>query len=210
MHIIVFGSSIEQGFDDTDKGGWVNRLFLEYGTRTRGQGHGDFNAVFNLGISGNTSDQIVERFSNELACRVDPDEKTLVIIESGGNDSIRNLETNECAVPLDRFEQNCQTMINEANKYGKVVVLGLYDSDYENMNPIPWYEGHAALKEDADLYDKKLQEMANENEVLYISLSGLFEGKFEELTFDGDHPNAVGHQLVFERVKSALEKEGIL
>lgn len=210
MNILVFGSSIEQGFDDTEKGGWVNRLFLEYGTRERGQAHGDFHAVFNLGISGDTSDGIVQRFSTELACRVSKDIDNLVIIESGGNDSIRNLETNECAVPIERFAENCQKMVTESKQFGKVVLLGLYDSDHENMNPMPWYEGHAALKEDADKYDEKLQDIAAENEILYISMAGMFADHFEELTFDGDHPNAEGHRLIYERVKSELEKAGIL
>lgn len=208
MNIIVFGSSIEQGFDDTEKGGWVNRLFLEYGTREKGQVHGDFYAVFNLGISGDTSDGIVKRFESELARRLDSE--NLIIFESGGNDSIRNLETGECAVPLDRFVANCQTMIDGAKKHGKVVFLGLYDSDMENMNPIPWYEGHAALQEDADKYEEAIRQLSVKNDILYISLAGLFNNDFEGLTFDGDHPNAEGHRLVFERVKSELEMAGIL
>lgn len=208
MNIIVFGSSIEQGFDDTEKGGWVNRLFLEYGTRTKGQDHDDFHAVFNLGISGDTSDAIVKRFASELSFRLG--NENLVIIESGGNDSIRNLKTNECAVPIVRFTENCQIMISEAKKHGKVAFLGLYDSDYANMNPMPWYEGHAALKDDAEEYEQKIQELPQENDILYIPMTGLFEEKFEDLTFDGDHPNATGHQLIYERIKGVLEKEGIL
>lgn len=208
MNILVFGSSIEQGFDDTEKGGWVNRLFLEYGTRQKGQPHGDFHAVFNLGISGETSDGIVRRFKAEMIPRLD--DENLTIFESGGNDSIRNLETGECAVPLERFKENCRTMVAEAKKYGKVAFLGLYDSDHENMNPMPWYEGHAALAEDAAAYNEAIKKMAEEQDVLYIPVNGLFDGDFERYTYDGDHPNAEGHRLIYERVKGELEKAGIL
>ncbi len=208
MNIIVFGTSIAQGFDDTEKGGWVNRLFLEYGPRVAEQNHNDYHAVFNLGVSGDTSDGIVKRLEHELYFRAE--DKNLIIFETGGNDSVRNLETNECQVPIDRFKENCERMIGITKPFGTIVFLGLYDSDESQLNPMPWYEGHAALDADGDLYDKALQELVREHGVHFVPMQGLFGERVAELTYDGDHPNAEGHRLIFERVKQSLEKEHIL
>ena len=208
MNIIVFGTSIAQGFDDTEMGGWVNRLFVEYSTRHKDQAHSDYHPVFNLSISGDTSDGIVKRLENELAFRVG--KENLIIFEAGGNDSIRNLVRDECLVPIDRFTKNCLHLITEAKKYGKVVFLGTHDFDEESLNPIPWYDGHTQLKKDRLQYDEVLQKLTKEHDVSYVSMKGLLGHKVKDLTFDGDHPNAEGHQLIFERVKEVLEKEGIL
>lgn len=55
-----------------------------------------------------------------------------------------------------------------------------------------------------------LKELAPENSCVYIQTEDLFFNREEELLTDGLHPNATGHQLIFERLKSSLEKEGII
>jgi len=208
MNIIVFGDSITQGFDDTEYGGWVNRLFMAVGTRKPGQLHGDFHSVFNLGISGDTTEGVLKRIETELTARADGD--NVIIFDIGGNDSVRNISTGECQVTLEKFISNYQKLISLAKEIGRVVCIGIHDSDESRLNPFPHYDGHASLDEDSILYDKAINELADKNSALYISMKNLLNKDFMNLTYDGDHPSPEGHRLIFERIFSELKKEKIL
>lgn len=209
MRILVFGDSITQGFDDTEKGGWVNRLFVDLSAREGGQDRDDFHYVFNLGISGDTTTALLRRIESEIMPRLG-DDPALIILDIGGNDACRNLKTNECEVPLETFSDNYQKILEVAQKYGKVVCLGLHDSDEAALNPIPWEPTFGLLDKDKDLYDETIKTLANEHDALYISMADILSSNFAVTTYDGDHPSAEGHRLIYERVKSELLVNGIL
>ena len=75
--ICVFGASITWGAFDDKKGGWVNRLKLINFAQ------GNCIDIHNLGISGNTTNELLERIDTELFAR-NPD---LIIFSIGANDS---------------------------------------------------------------------------------------------------------------------------
>ena len=208
MNIIVFGDSITQGFDDTAYGGWVNRLFVAVSARSRGQEHGAYHAVFNLGISGDTTDALGKRMAGELSARAGTE--NLIVFDIGGNDSVRHVTSGECQVPLERFTANYRWMIAHAQQYGTVVCLGIHDSDESVLKPLPWYPEYASLDEDGQRYDEAIQGVADEGGALYISMRNILNKDFETYTYDGDHPSAEGHRLIYERVKDGLEQAGIL
>ena len=57
MKILVFGDSIAYGANDYELGGWVNRLRLDFDKKT------DYEIeVFNLGRSGEISEEVLNRF----------------------------------------------------------------------------------------------------------------------------------------------------
>ena len=62
--ICVFGASVTKGAWDTEMGGWVNRLRLDLE---------DFKkrkySVYNLGISGDTTESLLERIDSECKAR---------------------------------------------------------------------------------------------------------------------------------------------
>lgn len=63
MRVLVFGDSITQGFWDLD-GGWVARLRRTYDKQMIEGVNDDPPSLFNLGVSGDSSDDIVTRFDS--------------------------------------------------------------------------------------------------------------------------------------------------
>ena len=208
MNILIFGTSITQGYDDTEKGGWVNRFFLEYGACPNRWETGNYHIIFNLGVSGDTTRGLLKRFELELQARVA--DENLIIFDIGGNDAVVNNETGECAIPMKEFTANYQTLLTTAKQYGRVVCLGLTDSDYSKLDPMPWYAGHSIRSIDIERYDNEIQQLAEKADVLHIPLQGLFSEDLDTYLYDGDHPSAAGHQRIYERVKNSLEKKGLL
>ncbi len=208
MNILVFGDSITQGFDDTEKGGWVNRLFVALSARHAGQGHDDFHTVFNLGISGDTTDALLLRVGTEISARAD--DKLLIIFDIGGNDCVRNLVTNECQVSLKKFIENYRNLILLGKAHGSVVCLGLHDSNELQLNPIPHYKDHACLQVDHDLYDAEVRRLTAEHAVTYVPMTGMLSEDFTKFTYDGDHPSAIGHEMIFTRVMDTLANTGMV
>jgi lysophospholipase L1-like esterase len=211
MHkdIFIFGDSITQGFYDTNFGGWPSLLFATLNERTLETKIKDFFSVFNLGISGNTVKEVLNRFESDLKPRAQ-EKEGIVILDIGGNDSTRNVVTGENVCPFDEFSKQYSELITLAKKYGDVVCIGIHDSDTDNLSQIPWWENHGIFAEDAIRYDDEVCRLAHEHGVVYVPMRGLLAQDYATYSADGDHPNAAGHDLIFERVKSSLEAEGLL
>jgi lysophospholipase L1-like esterase len=79
--ILVFGDSNTWGAWDREKGGWVNRLrlFLDR--------EGDDVFLYNLGISDNTTQDVLGRFEFETKQRMKEDPDLVIIFDIGSNDS---------------------------------------------------------------------------------------------------------------------------
>ena len=60
--VFVFGDSLVYGNNDYEKGGWVNRLRL----KLEGIDPNKNSYVFNLGIPGNNTNDLVKRFDIEI------------------------------------------------------------------------------------------------------------------------------------------------
>lgn len=105
MRILVFGDSIAQGFWDSD-GGWVNRLRRQYDLMKIEGGHEDPPTIFNLGISSNSSEDVVHRMEHEIIARQLPGEELCVVIAIGVNDS--RLENNKPYCSEQQYRDNLE------------------------------------------------------------------------------------------------------
>jgi lysophospholipase L1-like esterase len=97
-----------------------------------------------------------------------------------------------------RFEKNLQELILKAEQRvlkRDIYFIGLTGVDNEIIID-EWEESR--LQE----FDRIIQKVAEENNCNFISMQGLL-GK-EDLA-DGLHPNAQGHEKIFQRVKEYLE-----
>lgn len=81
----MFGHSITQGFWDTE-GGWVQRLRKFLDEKSLKQPEEYYFEVYNLGVSGNDSRQLLDRFDDELEARLFDEDETLIIFQIGAND----------------------------------------------------------------------------------------------------------------------------
>lgn len=211
MHkdIFIFGDSVTQGFYDAESGGWPSLLFAALNQRTMETKIKDFFSLFNLGISGNTVQDVLNRVESDLKYRLQEKER-MVILDIGGNDSTRNTVTNENVCPFDEFSKQYSELIALSKKYGDVVCIGLHDSDEEKLSQIPWWKDHAIIAEDGIRYDDEIKRLADEYEVLYISMRGLLSQDYDQYSADGDHPSSKGHELIFQKVKTELEVANLL
>lgn len=210
MNILIFGDSITQGFHDTKMGGWVNRLAIHLMDKeVEGDQYGDY-SVFNLGIFGDNSADLIKRLPTELATRMDKD-GGLVIIAIGTNDSYFSVETRESKISLDEFEKNLRSCVDLAKeKSAKVCLVSPIPVIDKMLQPIPWKTTHCYSNERLDEYKEIVKKVATKTGCLLIETQDVFNPNPEDYLPDGVHPNAEGHRLVFERVLKELEKEGII
>ena len=115
MNICVFGDSLT--YAGYIKNSWTNLLkwYLE-------ENSDEDVELYNLGINGNTSEDILNRFKSESEQR-QPD---TIIFAYGINDSSYLIEIDKCLVEIEQFRRNTQELINEAKKItSKIIFVGL-------------------------------------------------------------------------------------
>ena len=183
--ICVFGDSIVWGACDVEKGGWVNRLGLYF---VKGN---DPVLVYNLGISGETTIGVLRRFTVEADVR----EPSLVVFSIGINDSLDSPRP-------DTYTQNMQKLVELARQRTKqLMVIGLTNVDEKRTQPVEWDSTVYYSNQRIQTYDQALKKIAEQNKINYVPLFGILTPDDIE---DGVHPNALGHQKIYLRVKEYL------
>ena len=194
--LCVFGDSIVYGYDDADKGGWCDRLKQEYFK-------GDEWSVYNLGISGDTSESVAERFKNECGARL----PKIILVAVGLNDSTFDRNLNKCRVASEKTEENLERFIEVAKKINsEIVFIGLTRVVDKLLTPVPWQKNLSYSNENVKKYDAVIRRVAEENNVPYCPMFDLLDDK--DLS-DGLHPNSVGHRKMFERIRGFLEEKAL-
>jgi lysophospholipase L1-like esterase len=151
--------------------------------------------LFNLGINGNTSVDILERFENEAKART-PEK---IIFAFGINDSAYIFSTKEPLVSEMEFESNIDKLINLAKKYtNDITFMGLVLGDDSLLKPYPESsKGKSYDHNRATKYNEYVKAHAETQNCKYIYL-------YDKLTFedfsDGLHPNENGHKKMFEEI----------
>lgn len=75
------------------------------------------------------------------------------------------------------------------------------------LNPIPWYPDHALLDSERVKFNEAIEILARTYGCRFVDMNSAIKA---DQTVDGLHPNAAGHQMIFERMKNVLEKEQYL
>lgn len=197
MNICVFGDSIVWGACDYECGGWVERLksYLM-------QNKEDID-VYNLGISGNNSQDLLKRFEAEALVRK-VEEAKAIVFGVGINDSqYVNTQDNPC-VSLDEFEENISKLIEKARKVSKnIMFVGLTRVDEAKVMPIPWDRTKYYENEIIRKYDQAISDVCKKNGIPFVSVIEVLNiGDLE----DGLHPNSSGHAKMFEKIRPEVEK----
>lgn len=192
MSICVFGASVTWGACDFEKGGWANRLrlFLDnnnYDLR-----------LYNLGVSGTTSTDVLDGFYAEAIKR----KPEIIIFSLGDNDSSYRTGAGSNKVPIEMYRENIAELSTQAFKItNKVVFLGLRKVDETKTMPVSWNADAYYRNEYGDKYNSELKKVCLENSVGYIDLMDVIN--IQDL-FDGLHPNSAGHEKIFLKVKEYL------
>jgi len=208
--ILIFGDSITYGAWDKE-GGWVQRLrkFLDERNLTDPN---FYCLVYNLGISGNNSEDLLERFEFETKQRLKENEETIIIFSIGINDSQFVHSKGNYGVPINKFKDNIQKLIKLAQKFSsKIIFLGLTPVDEVKTTPIPWNTDKSYKNEYIEKYNEVILKVCKENKVHFIEIfEKLKVLNYQELLEDGLHPNSKGHKKIFEIVKDFLIKNNLV
>ena len=181
----VWGDSITWGASDLEMGGWVARLrhFIDTNYELEP-------GVYNLGVSGDKVSDVLKRFDVEYEARK-PD---TVILAIGINDSPHDTHK---GTPLATFEQQFTELVQKVKtKSDKLFVVGPTNVDEEHS------DSHGYNDKTIKPYEEIIREVTKQQELPYIDLSGLISK--DDLKMDGLHPEAEGHEKIFQKVKKAL------
>lgn len=189
--ICIFGDSTAWGAWDMEKGGWVNRLWLHIGKRDE-----DYVEIYNLSVTGGTTETILERFEGEAKRR----NADAMIFQTGGNDAAYEHESGNFLVQPEKFRENLFETIKRAkNITDKIVFMDLRNCDESKTMPVPWIDIYYTNK-NIEKYSKIMKEVCAENAVPFLDIGLLNNEDFD----DGLHPNSDGHRKIFEKVRDFL------
>jgi lysophospholipase L1-like esterase len=192
--IVVFGDSVSWGAWDTEKGGWVGRLWFFVAKRKE-----DYVQIYNQSIDGGTTETILERFEKEAGVR----DADALIFQTGGNDAAYQGEPNNFLVPPEKFRENLEEIIGRAKKItDNIVFLDLKNCDESKTMPVPWADIYYT-NENIQKYNRIMEDVCLKNDVLFLDLGLIGNEDFD----DGLHPNAEGHRKIFEQVKNFLAEK---
>lgn len=197
--ICIFGDSTAWGAWDMEKGGWVNRLWLDVGKRKDNK---DYIEIYNCSISGGTTDTILERFETEAKIRG----ATTLIFQTGGNDASYQTTPDNFLVSEKKFKKNIEEIIKRARKItDSIIFTDLKNCDESKTMPVSWIDIYYK-NENIKKYSKIMEEVCSEQSILFLDVPDLTNDEFE----DGLHPNAAGHKKIFEVVKDFLIQQRII
>lgn len=199
--ICIFGDSIVYGESDVLSGGWATLLkrYIEENTAE------DWINIYNLGISGDTTTGLLKRFKMEAEVRA-PD---LIMFGIGINDSVYRglLDNNE--TPREEFNDNLKILIKKARVFtNNIIFVGLTKVEESKVQPL---SDSATGKSYSNVliqkYNSDIKSLCEKENLYFIEIFSLLEN--EDL-HDGLHPNAQGHQKIFESVRDFLTANKIL
>jgi lysophospholipase L1-like esterase len=210
--ILVFGDSLTWGAWDI-KGGWVERLKCFFIKRYF-LNPDFYHLVYNLGVSGNTTEDLLKRFELETKQRLKEElEKEIIFIFAiGVNDSCFLKNKNNFWVLPEKFKENLQRLIKLTKKYSlNIAFLGLMPVDESKTTPVSRNQNIFYKNEYIQKYNEIIKTVCKENNVYFIEIfEKLIKENYKNLLEDGVHPNSKGHQKIFKIVKDFLIKNKII
>ena len=182
--ICVFGDSLVYGMGDSQEGGWVSRLQKKLGDNFK---------LWNYGIPGDNSFDLVERFDRDCEKK----NPSIIIFMIGVNDSQYIKKEEETLVNLEYFRNNLEILTKKAKKYtDKIIFVGLPNVDESvttNWNFAGYFCNMNLIK-----YDNEIKKICEKNDLNYIHIFGLLKVDYD--LSDGAHPNSCGYQKITDAV----------
>jgi len=198
--IFIFGDSIAYGAWDPE-GGWVERLRRWLFATTQG----DYNLgtfLYNLSIVGDTTADLLKRFTPELEARQPGD---IIFFAACINDA-QVVNGQQIAMPADVCA-NVRALIQRARACASLLCwVGFTPADESRTTPIPWMPDRAYRNATIAVFDAAIKQTAAEEAIPYIALFTAWtaDRAYPQLLLDGIHPNAAGHEQICARIKAFL------
>ncbi|HEY1074756.1 MAG TPA: GDSL-type esterase/lipase family protein [Patescibacteria group bacterium] len=203
--IYAFGDSITYGSWDTEYSGWANRLRLYFDQKTQEEDT-PFTYFYNLGIPGENTDSLVKRFQSETEIRFRKNEDYTFLFAFGANDACFTPSKGEFQVPVERYKQNLDSVINQAKEIASKVFILNITPVVDELTVAPIGKDKSRLNKYIEPYNQAVSELAQKNSIQLIDVHSAFMQHDLPTLFceDGLHPNAKGHEIIFDLMKRSL------
>lgn len=150
----------------------------------------------NRGISGQTTDQMLERFQEDVI-DLNP---AVVVILAGTND----IAENRGPISLEDITKNISKMIDKAQKNNIKVVLCSVLPAYD----YPWRKG-LHPNEKIPKLNAMLKELAEKSTIFYLDYFSAMAKEdnalIDDYGYDGVHPNKTGYEVMEPLVEDAIK-----
>lgn len=205
MNVCVFGASGTWGMGDPEGGGWVARLKRFFDLRANQDYHDHSNVrIYNLGVSGATTFDLLERFNVEAKAR----RPAVIIISIGSNDAVDVDKIGKPRESESDFSTNLRKLVKIGRKFtDKIIFLGLPPVDQEKTSPIPWNKRFFYTQERIERFDSLVRDLCEREKLVFISMLEILTKKD---LLDGLHTNSGGHEKIFQKVMDTLISKGVL
>lgn len=208
MNLIIFGDSIVQGCWD-EEGGWPVRLRQDINEKqiVDAEPFVDYNLTYLRGVSGDTSEGLNERVVNEIEAMSDTAQDITAVVAIGINDSI--VEKNGNRVSRKNFKRNLEDIVEKCRiEVEQVILLGLTPVDESKTDLLPDEPKASYMNTEIEEYEDVIREVSEEKSAKFVPLfDRLNDDLWDEMLWDGVHPNSEGHERIFEIVKSEILEE---
>ena len=203
--ITVFGDSITFGRGNNFDAGWCDKLKEYFETKDY------YNCLFNLGIPGDATFDVLERFDVEAKARAKffrDGDRQVIIFAIGINDSRLNLE-GVPDVDLSVFKKNIDLLIDKAKNYtSEIFFIGLTPVDESLTSD---YEGTVFTNARIKQFNGVIFESCQNKGVVFFNLfDELFKLDYLNLLDDGLHPNKKGYDVMYSLIKDFLISKRVI
>lgn len=204
-HILLFGDSITWGACDNEKGGWAERLKLFY--------FNSGSAIYNCGISGDTTEELKERIIGEFKSRGLRHEREVKVVIAMGINDARDIDENNTPQLKDSdFKKNLMEIFDSLSEQQHfdinkdLVFVG--PTIVDEKLTLPWNNKELYWKNDRiQVFNDIIENFCKEKNLPFLNLLNLLDkGDLE----DGLHPNAEGHEKMFLEIKKFLIENGFI
>lgn len=215
---VAVGDSLTEGVGDlTKQGGFVSLvkqdLTRNYNYQVK---------ALNYGVSGNTSQQILQRMVENKDLQTSLKQADLLSLTVGGNDLMRvvrknlaNLAVGDFVQPQAAYQANLAKIIEQARKDNAdlpIYIVGIYNPFYLSFPDLP------QMQEVLDNWNQASQDVISQYEQVYFvpvdellskGLGGDNQtGTVNDLLFaeDNFHPNTTGYQLMAQALMEKINE----
>jgi len=186
MKICFFGDGFTNGTGDDDCLGWVGRICADRRKAGINLTH------YNLGICGNTSADVLGRWSQEAHARLAGVDDGRLVFSFGTNDCAKG-EDGRSRLPQNDRLKNARAVLVAAPKLWPTLFVG----------PVPIADDPVANKRIADL-SRQIGVFARAHRVSYLDVFSHMKNsetwREECAAGDGAHPGSAGYQLIADMV----------
>ncbi len=207
MRVLVFGDSITQGFWSVE-GGWVELIRKHYDGLALKDMRSKVSQpeIFNLGVSGDTTRNLLTRIEPETKARKWPNDPQVAVVAIGTNDDL--FENGKQWVEPPEFRQNIRKIINILKPLVEgILFVGNIAVDEKLTNPVFWGD-YRYTNDEMQKFEIIIKEETTKLNIPFVPIFEKFnaEQSKRNLLADGLHPNTDGHKFIYNLVLPELEK----